>query len=331
MSKILILGGANFVGRNLLNELQKSKKHQITLFNRGRTNSELFPEFERIVGDRNSQDVQQLAQQDWDYIIDISCYYPASLAAILKTISFKQLKRYIFVSTCSVYNHKQYPSDQPTLEDDPILSCTKEQETSELPAAYGEKKVACEQLLAAAGIDYISLRPGLIYGAYDYTDRFYYWLYQVQKKDCLLLPNNGASLFSVTYIDDLVQAILEALSHPKPSKLYNVISQTQISIQKIVDTACSLLDKAPKRVNAPATFLQEQKISEWIEMPIWVDGNYFTFSNQKLVTDFSFKLSDWTASVAATIAYYQALDWPVPTYGISEEQRLDLLDLLTTA
>lgn len=328
MEQLLILGGANFIGRNLLEQLQNHSQYEITLFNRGKTNADLFPKFNRIIGDRNTKDIEKISNKSWDYIIDLSCYYPDSLATVLKSIDYQKLKRYVFISTCSVYDNNEKNS-VPTPENGPILSCTPEQQVSPLPAAYGEKKVACEKLLAASGLDYINLRPGLVYGKYDYTDRLYYWLHQVQSKDTILLPNNGQDRFSITYVTDLVQAILEALNIPKHRTNYNLMSQEYISIQKIVDTACQVLKKNPKRINAPSAFLKAQEIAEWTGMPLWIDGNHFTFSNQRLNTDFTFTLKDWTQSISETIVYYQSLGWPVPTYGIKEEQRLKLLALLT--
>jgi 2'-hydroxyisoflavone reductase len=327
MQQLLILGGTSFIGRNLLELLQGNPKYEVTLFNRGKTNSTLFSSFKRIVGDRNTEDIQQISAQDWDYIIDLSCYYPASLEAIFKSINKEKLKRYVFISTCSVYDNST-SLETAKAEDDLLLSCTEEQKTSALPAAYGEKKVACEQLLATSGLEYINLRPGLVYGKYDPTDRLYYWLYQVQQNSTLLLPNNGASLISITYVEDLVQSILQALTLSNHTIDYNVISQEYTSIQKLVNAACQLLSKNPKRINATSSFLKEQGISEWVNMPIWIDGNQFTFSNQRLKADFNFQLKDWTESIATTIDYYKKLNWPVPSYGIKEEKRLELLQQL---
>lgn len=327
MQELLIIGGPNFIGRNLLEQLKNHPQYSVTLFNRGKTNATLFPELKRIVGDRNTNDIQKIGQQNWDYIIDLSCYYPASLDAVLSNINKTKLKRYIFISTCSVYDNS-HKSEQPTPENGSLLSCSETQKTTPLPDAYGEKKVACETLLAQSGVDYISLRPGLVYGAYDYTDRLYYWLYQVQHHQELLLPNCGSSLFSITYIDDLIQSIVEALSISKHNTIYNVMSQECASIKKIVDTACLLLDKNPNRINATADFLNAQQIAEWTTMPLWINGDYFTFSNQKLKTDFKFQLKGWTESIAKTIEYYQSLGWPTPNYGMSEKKRIELINLI---
>ena len=101
---------------------------------------------------------------------------------------------------------------------------------------YGGKKAECERILAKANIDYRILRPALVYGRFDHTDRFYYWLYQVKMNKTLLLPDNGNRLFSITYVDDLVESIVESLIIDSDSDIYNVISEPILSIEKIVKT-----------------------------------------------------------------------------------------------
>ena len=104
MNKILILGGTSFIGRNLVERLINNEENDLTLLNRGATNTHLFPEQKKIVCDRNSVHIVDKIEGDWDYIIDVSCYFPRSLDRILKATS-KNLKKYIFVSTCSVYEN----------------------------------------------------------------------------------------------------------------------------------------------------------------------------------------------------------------------------------
>lgn len=324
MDRLLVIGGANFIGLNLLLQLEKLGQYDITLFNRGQTNPDLFPSMKRILGDRNTDDILQIGQHSWDYIIDLSCYYPDSLSKILKVVS-QTLKRYIFVSTCSVYDNSTTTSNIAKLENSLVLNCTKEEETTPFPAAYGNKKVACELLLATSGLDYISLRPSLVYGPFDYTNRLYYWLYQVKHNNPVLVPNHGTNLFSITYVGDLVNAIVESLSLQKHQPIYNIISDERMSIKKITDCACQLLHKKPTFKSLSPSLLQEHNIRAWMDMPLWIDGNHFLFSNQQQQRDFSFALCDWEKSMEETIAYYDYLGWPLPSYGISEEVRLALL------
>ena len=102
--KLLLLGGTSFIGRRLVEEILRQTKFDLTLFNRGITNQSLFPEVRKLKGDRNSEDIVNVKQEEWDYIIDLSCYFPNSLETICNSFKSKP-KRYIFISTCSVYDN----------------------------------------------------------------------------------------------------------------------------------------------------------------------------------------------------------------------------------
>ena len=193
MDKILIIGGTNFIGRNLIEKLSSNKNYDLSIFNRGITNPDLFPNLNRISGDRNSHDVTLIHQTHWDYIIDLSCYYPQSLKNIIDGLS-PSLKKYIFISTCSVYQeHKVHLGH----ENDLIKTCNSDQFHDQSIASYGNRKAACERIMQASSFNFTILRPDLVYGKYDPTDRFYYWLYQIKKYDRIMVPNHGTSLFSL--------------------------------------------------------------------------------------------------------------------------------------
>ena len=100
--RILILGGTNFIGRNIVESLLETNKYEIILFNRGITNPELFPDLKKIKGDRYSNDINFLKNNSWDFVIDVSCFYPENLEELLEILGNKVLK-YIYISTCSVY------------------------------------------------------------------------------------------------------------------------------------------------------------------------------------------------------------------------------------
>ena len=326
MTSLLILGGTHFIGRNLLLDLIKSGEYDITLFNRGITNTALFPEIKKIIGDRNTDDVTKLAGKQWDYVIDLSCYYPASLERVLEVLEGRY-KRYVFISTCSVYDGEAEKSE---LRDEtaPILACTPSQRDDTSPATYGERKAECERVLQQRSVDYVIFRPALVYGAYDPTDRFYYWLYQVKHHDPILVPDAGERRFSVTYVQDLVKGIVQALAEDSPSGIFTLTSTPQTSIRHILTTACQLLHKHPDQVNAPPAFLHEQEISQWTDMPLWIDNDFFTYSHQRFVAAYDFQPCDFVESVKATIAYFDRRGWETPVYGLDEGKRRSLLQAL---
>ena len=326
MEKILILGGTQFIGRTLVEQLQKLNSYDITLFNRQKTQADLFHNIKKIKGDRETNDVRQIENEDWDYVIDVSCYYPDSLVNVLESLK-GSLKKYILVSTCSVYDddNDKTPMRAETAK---VLSCTKEERIDRTDASYGNRKAECERILVNSNQNnYTIFRPSLVYGPYDHTDRLYYWLYQVQTNKTVLLPDFGEKLFSITYVHDLVNAIINALTSDV-SGIYNVTTALKTSIKEIVKYAEKLLDTTAKTKNAEPNFLHNNNVEQWTDMPLWLDGDHFSYDNQQLKNDFNMQLTNFERSLKDTIAYYDSLGWHKPKYGMSEKTKLALLNKL---
>ena len=332
--KLLFLGGTQFIGRNIVHKLMAIDEYEITLFNRQQTGNDLFPNIAKIKGDRTTDDIQQIANENWDYVIDCSCYHPDDLENTLANLK-PNIKRYIFISTSSVYDNEAL---QTTLrnEDSPVLSCSiKQRENKEKKVFYGNKKSECERILKASNLNSIILRPTLVFGTYDYTDRFYYWLYQVKTNDTLLLPDNGNRKFSLIYVHDLVKMTILSLTtevsgqaQNTDNQTFNIISFPQTSIREIVETAQDLLNRKNTIINATPEFLHENKVNQWTTMPLWIDHDFFTYSNERLKSEFPIQLTDFETATAETIAYYESLNWHQPTYGMNEAKRQELLSKL---
>lgn len=325
MKKILILGGTNFIGRNLVERLLAMNEFDITLFNRQVTRPDLFPSVNKIKGNRETDEIDQIGQQKWDYVIDLSCYYPAALKSVIDCLPI--LNKYIFISTCSVYDNE---SGQEVLRDENsgTLACTTDQSKNRDTETYGNRKAECERILMRSGLLFVILRPALVYGKYDPTDRLYYWLYQVKKNDTLLLPENDQRLFSTTYVFDLVETVIQAIRQPEISGVYNVITNPETSIGQIVDLSRNILKRNVSLFNAPAEFLEGNDISQWTDMPLWIHGDHFTYSNRKLKNELGLQLTDFEKSLGGTIKYYDNMEWPEPRYGISESRRQELIGLM---
>lgn len=325
--KVLILGGSSFIGRTLVEKLIKTDQYELCLFNRGLTNSELFPSIARIIGSRETDDIQQIAPTQWDYIIDVSCYYPADLKAVLNQIKYP-LNRYIFISTCSVYDNEKQALKLSS-EEAPILRCSAEQANDREASSYGNRKAECERILQSSGQGYSILRPSLVYGPYDSSDRFYYWLYQVKNNLPLIVPDHGETKFSITYVEDLVNIILLSLNDETSADIYNCISFTEISIREIIESTQEILQKNNKEFIFSSQTLKEQNLKPWMDLALWLDVDYFSFSNQKLKDDLNPSLTKFKESLLATISYFDSKDWPTPTYGMSDKKKLDLIQRLS--
>ena len=171
---LLVLGGTQFVGRHLV-EAALREGHDVTLFNRGRTNAELFPEARRLVGDRTAGDLAALESGTWDAVIDVNGYVPRIVGESARLLA-SRAGRYTFVSTISVYPDGPDGPD----ESSPVRSATDEEVAAEAITGanlYGAFKVLCENEVRDAFGDGASVvRPGLVVGPHDGPDRFTWWV-----------------------------------------------------------------------------------------------------------------------------------------------------------
>ena len=169
--KVLILGGTQFIGRFLIDECIR-KGHEVTLFNRGKTGSDLYPEVEKLVGDRdpnNKPGLSALSGRQWDICIDTCGYVPrvvrASAEALKDSIDF-----YVFISTISVYGD---PEDFGVSEEETKLATLDDESVEEINKdTYGGLKVLCEKVVKEVyGVKCLIIRPGYVFGPFDHTDR----------------------------------------------------------------------------------------------------------------------------------------------------------------
>ncbi|MGB1037812.1 MAG: hypothetical protein ACPGYY_04135 [Bacteroidia bacterium] len=103
------------------------------------------------------------------------------------------------------------------------------------------------------------------------------------------------------------------------SSIYTITSQPKMSLSILVDTASKVLEKKCSTHQTNSTFLKEHNISEWTDLPLWLDTDYYTYDNAKAKAELGLKPTDFSVSVRETVSYFDDLDWPTPTYGISAE------------
>ena len=325
-SKVLVLGGSSFIGRNLVEALVKRDDLELTLFNRGLTNPDIFDNVSKITGDRSTADIEQVFGHDWDYVVDLSCYFPHDLRSVLEGLS-PSVQGYIFISTCSVYDNAAY---QGQLRDEqaPILACSPEQELDTSMDSYGQRKAACERLLTVSQVPHSILRPALVYGRYDPTDRFYYWLHQVMRYDDILMPEDGLRKFSLTYVGDLVATISRLVTGDTTSGTYNITSTPQASIHAICSAITAAAGVSPRYRSASPGFLISHDIAQWSGIPVWLHSDDYTYSNDLAQQHAALVPTDLPASIDTVLAYYRAQDMPTPISGITREEQLALIQQL---
>jgi 2'-hydroxyisoflavone reductase len=328
-NKILILGGTGFSGRILTEELLKTD-FDLTLFNRGKRNPGIFPEAKRIVGDRETDDIKQISGSSWDTVVDFSGMQPSNIELILDMMKGK-IGRYIFVSTASVYPLENSNLKFPISEDAEIHPCSEEQKlTKDVISAYGNKKAECERILLANDwLDVIIFRPGLIYGRYDWSDRFYYWLFRAKTQNEILIPENGKSKATNTFSEDFAKIIQEAITVKNQSKVYNAVThKNAVSIKQIIEIASDFLKTSPKLITAPVEFLRENKVTEWMDLPMWIHEIDLIMDNTRLTNDFKTPLCTFEESVDKSISYFDLLGWNEGKYGLRLEREKELINKL---
>ncbi len=263
--RILILGGTGFIGPYQV-QYALDRGHSVTLFNRGQTNSSLFPNVPRLIGDRNLPDGHKaLESGTWDVVIDNPTANPKWVRDAGKALKGRT-KHYIFVSTISVFSTLSKPFD----ENGPLNTPTDIDAPFDV-AKYGANKVRSEiEAKTQFGSALTIVRPGLIVGPGDLSDRFSYWPVRIDKGGEILAP--GTPSDPVQYIDahDLCEWIVR-LAEQRTFGTFNATGpKTPTNIAELLYGIQAVTTSDAKFIWVPADFLAEKKVRAWSEMPVWV-------------------------------------------------------------
>jgi 2'-hydroxyisoflavone reductase len=263
--KILIIGGTIFVGRHLA-QTALERGHEITLFNRGQHNPDLFPEVEKFRGDRDG-DLDILLGHTWDAVIDTCGYVPRIVSASARLLS-SLVDHYTFVSTISVYGDVSRPGVD---EEHPVaeLEDSSVEEINE--KTYGPLKALCEQEIGAEYPERsLLIRPGLIVGPYDPTDRFTYWPVRAARGGEILAPNPPNA--PVQFIDarDLAGWMVDLIEN-RVTGVYNATGPNyQLEMSQFLETSISVADGGAQLTWVTKEFLADSKVEEWSDLPLWL-------------------------------------------------------------
>lgn len=210
--RTLVLGGTAFVGRAIVDDLVQ-RGHEVTLFSRGITGGGLFPDLERRVGDRETGDYRSLADGDWDSVVDVSGYVPRHVQQAMSAVEGR-CGRYLFISTGSVYD--RVGASDGMAEDTPRLE--PERDTEDITGeTYGPLKVACEDDVLTRLRDHATIvRPGVVAGPHDPTDRFTYWVRRASQGGRVALPGRPDQPVQVVDSRDLARLVTLLLEGEVP-------------------------------------------------------------------------------------------------------------------
>jgi 2'-hydroxyisoflavone reductase len=257
--KLLVLGGTAFLGRHLV-EAALGRGDEVTLFNRGRTNAHLFPDVERVTGDRDGG-LEPLRGRRWDAVVDTSGYVPRVVRQSAELLG--DCGVYAFVSSGSVY-----PLQAPDRSEDAPVDRMEDPANEEVMAHYGPLKALCEEVVGDVfGDRGLIVRSGLIVGPFDPTGRFTYWAVRLGRDGEVLGPGDPDR--HVQFIDARDQAdwILDMAAAGRGGT-FNVAGPAR---------PLSFGDLA-SRASGPVTWVSDQflldaGVQPYTEMPLWTPAS----------------------------------------------------------
>lgn len=328
---ILFIGGTLFLGRHCV-ESALSRHHMVTLFHRGKSNPGLFPDIEHLYGDRK-HDTQALLDRKWDAVIDTCGYLPSDIDSIAQAL-VGNISFYQFISSVSVYADNAVHGID---EEYRVATMPPDADTATFAMEhYGALKYLCEQrVLEHYGADRVqNIRPGLIVGQYDPSDRFTYWVRRGAEGGKIIVP--GGEAYQIQYIDvrDLADWMIHCAEH-HTTGTYNAVTPTAfITLPDIIRAAGECTDIQQTLLYPTDTFFEEQGIAPWSQMPVWIPStmtDYKGFSSisapKAIAQGLTFRSPDET--VRSIYEWDKNRDPSVAMRaGISREREHELITIL---
>lgn len=335
---ILIVGGTLFLGRRLV-EAARARGHQITTFTRGRHNAGIHADVEGLHGDRNS-DVSALRGRRWDAAIDTCGYVPVGVTRVIDAVGSVQLPHYTFVSSVSAYaEHPATGSD----ESAPLATITPDQvkEAEEMATGvratartygelYGGLKAACERAAEERMPGRVlNVRPGLIVGPDDYSDRFTYWVRRVSEGGDVLAPGRPSRRVRVIDARDLAEWIIRMVEDRVTGVFNATGAEDGLTFSRMLDVCRDASGSDARLTWIDEAFLLERGVQPWSELPLWIpdaDNGIFEARNDKAIANgLTFRPLGTTARDTLEWDRVRRGDEPMKA-GLSRDRERDLLN-----
>jgi len=247
----LVIGGTRFIGRHVVEDLL-DHGYEVTIVNRG-NHENPFSDVEgvdHVEGDRqNDTDLKAAARSVTpDIVIDCVAYYPEDVR--VATDVFADVGGYVYISSGAAYGVEEIPKREGETE---LCDCTDEQATDDSHESYGPRKAEGDRAIVAAaedGVNAMSVRPCIVYGPHDYTERLDYWIDRVLNQDRLVVPGDGQNLWHRAYAEDVASALRIVAEEGEPGEAYNVGDRRLVTMEEMVDLIAEAADTDVEVVHA---------------------------------------------------------------------------------
>jgi len=331
---LLVLGGTRFLGPAVV-DTALARGYEVTLFNRGKSNPHLYPELEKLRGDRDSGDLDALKGRSWDIVVDTSAYVPAHARAVGEILADK-VEHYVVISTCSVYETGE---EKLVTEQSPVISISDEDigkvqkigdvYRTEGGRFYGPLKVLCERELETLMPGRVtSLRPGVIAGRDDPSDRLPYWVVRSMQGGEILVPNVPDLGVQFTDVRDLGEFSIDFAAERKAG-IYNSIGFLgKVTLQELVHGCKIVLGSNCSFTWVDEQFLLEHNVRPFVELPFWLpEAHAHHFDNTKgIEAGMGFRpIAETILETADWHIKERGADYRWRTYGMQPERERELL------
>lgn len=328
--KILVLGGTAFLGPPFV-RAALANGHTVTLFNRGRTNPGLFPELEQLRGDREQGDLDALKGREFDAVVDTSGYVPAHVEATAKLFA-GSATHYQFISTISVYGSFGARPDVIT-EQTPVATvgdddAAKVSTIRQSMPFYGPLKARCEAAAEAAMPGRAcTIRPGLIVGPGDGSDRFTWWPVRIDKGGAVLAPGDPDGHVQFIDVRDLAAFMLHCLEQGTAGVFNATGFAGRVSMAEVLGACKCATSNAVELVWASEQFLVDNKVQPYMQMPLWIprDGRSVVDCSRAIAAGLGFRPIADTVRDTLHWAKTGRGDKPFARTGLPAEREAELI------
>ena len=233
----LVIGGTRFIGRHTVTDLLENG-YDVAMVNRG-THENPFADTDAVThieGDRTDRQTLRTAKlsAEPEIVIDCVAYQPADVETA--TDVFADVDGYVYVSSGSSYAAEAIPKRE---GETPLCECTPEQATDDSAETYGNRKAEGDRAVfaaAEAGVNAMAVRPCIVYGPHDYTERLDYWIDRVLNYDRVVVPGDGQNLWQRAYVEDVASALRIVAERGEPGAAYNVGDRRALTLAETVET-----------------------------------------------------------------------------------------------
>jgi 2'-hydroxyisoflavone reductase len=327
--RVLVLGGTVFLGRHVVETLL-ARGHEVTLFHRGVRGSELFPQVERVLGDR-ATDLDRLpAGAKWDAVVDTSGYVPGVVGASAHALR-DRAGRYVFVSSVSVYD-----ISLPAIDESSRILELPDGASREVmvPETYGPLKALCEhEAIDTFGTERtLVVRPGLIVGPYDQTDRFTYWPLRFARGGDVVVPDDLDSPAQWIDVRDLAEFIVDGIERERHGVVNAVGPAAPATLRSVLEASAAATGAPSRMVPIDRATLKEREISPWTDLPVWApdgdgyDGITRVDRSRGLALGMRYRALETTVADTLRWAQTERGDAPLKA-GLTPEREAELLAL----